>query len=63
MSTNVYSEEHGWGVTFTGITGIDENTSVKFGIKRVVLAARLIIGELIPAAEKLIKEGKGPDSK
>jgi len=62
-STNVYSEEHGWGVTFTGITGINEMTSVKFNGIRRSIAAKTIIAELIPAAENLIAEGKGPADK
>ena len=61
MSTQVYSEDHGWGFTFTGITGINEKTTVKFNGKRVLLDARLIIAKLIPAAEKLVSEGKGPN--
>jgi len=61
MSTLVYSEDHGWGATFTGITGIDEKTSVKFNGKLELMDARLLIAKLIPAAEKLIREGKGPN--
>ncbi|WP_199609122.1 hypothetical protein [Flocculibacter collagenilyticus] len=50
-STLVFSEEFGWGETFTGITGINEQTTIRFAHGRELITARKIIEELIPAAE------------
>lgn len=47
-TTTVYCHERGEGWTLTGITGIDENTSVMFGGKRYTIPAKEIIETLLP---------------
>ena len=55
-TTKVYSKEHGWGTTLTGITARTERCSVQFESCRKVLTAVEIIDELIPQAEQQASE-------
>lgn len=47
-TTKVYCPERGEGWTLTGITGIDENTSVMFSGVRYTISAKKIVEELLP---------------
>ena len=50
-TTTVYCPKRGEGWTLTGITAIDEFTSVMFDGVRYTLPAREIIEELLPNQE------------
>ncbi|WP_404340115.1 hypothetical protein [Pseudoalteromonas mariniglutinosa] len=50
-TTTVYCTERGEGWTLTGITAIDEFTSVMFDGVRYTLPAREIIEVLLPAQQ------------
>ncbi|MBS3796794.1 MULTISPECIES: hypothetical protein [unclassified Pseudoalteromonas] len=47
-TTTVYCPQRGEGWTLTGITGIDEYTSVMFDGVRYTLSAREIVEQLLP---------------
>lgn len=47
-TTTVYCKQRGEGWTLTGITDIDENTSVMFGGTRYTIPAKEIIEKLLP---------------
>lgn len=47
-TTKVYCEQRGEGWTLTGITGLDENTSVMFGGTRYTISAREIVEQMLP---------------
>ncbi|AOT08365.1 hypothetical protein [Pseudoalteromonas luteoviolacea] len=47
-TTKVLCPEKGKGWTLTGITGLDEHTSVMFQGVRYTLPAKLIVEELLP---------------
>lgn len=47
-TTKVYCKERGEGWTLTGITAINENTSVMFNGVRYTIPAKQIINELLP---------------
>ncbi|KZN30941.1 hypothetical protein N480_03015 [Pseudoalteromonas luteoviolacea S2607] len=47
-TTKVLCKEKGEGWTLTGITGIDEHTSVMFNGVRYTLPAKKIVDELLP---------------
>ncbi len=51
-STTVYCPQRGEGWTLTGITDINEKTSVMFDGVRYTLDAREIVDVLLPNAEK-----------
>ncbi|TMO60293.1 hypothetical protein [Pseudoalteromonas aurantia] len=47
-TTKVFCPEKGEGWTLTGITGIDEQTSVMFNGVRYTIPAKKIVEELLP---------------
>ena len=47
-TTKVYCPERGEGWTLTGITGIEENTSVMFSGVSYTISAKQIVEELLP---------------
>ncbi|WP_462158325.1 hypothetical protein [Pseudoalteromonas sp. GB56] len=47
-TTTVYCPERGEGWTLTGITGIDEYTSVMFDGVRHTISAKEIVEQLLP---------------
>lgn len=47
-TTKVFCPEKGEGWTLTGITGIDEQTSVMFKGVRYTIPAKKIVEELLP---------------
>ncbi|BBN81568.1 hypothetical protein PA25_15530 [Pseudoalteromonas sp. A25] len=47
-TTKVLCPERGEGWTLTGITGIDEHTSVMFSGVRYTIPAKKIVEELLP---------------
>lgn len=55
-TTKVFCNERGEGWTLTGITDIDEYTSVMFNGVRYTIPAKEIIEELLPNFEKQVKE-------
>jgi hypothetical protein len=59
-TTKVFCKQRGEGWTLTGITGIEENTSVMFAGTRYTISAREIIDEMLP--NQLARENeKGAD--
>ncbi|QPB83323.1 hypothetical protein CWC22_010100 [Pseudoalteromonas rubra] len=55
-TTKVWCPEKGEGWTLTGITGIEENTSVMFNGVRYTIAAQKIVEELLPNYQAREKE-------
>lgn len=51
-TTTVYCEERGEGWTLTGITDINENTSVMFNGTRYTIPAKEIVEKLLPAQQR-----------
>lgn len=51
-TTKVFCQERGEGWTLTGITDINEQTSVMFNGTRYTIPAKVIIEELLPNFEK-----------
>ncbi|ALO42201.1 hypothetical protein [Pseudoalteromonas phenolica] len=55
-TTKVFCHERGEGWTLTGITDINEHTSVMFNGTRYTIPAKKIIEELLPNFEKQIQK-------
>lgn len=56
-TTKVLCPERGEGWTLTGITGINEQTSVMFNGVRYTISARKIVEELLPNYLKIHNKG------
>lgn len=57
-TTTVYCPERGEGWTLTGITDINEHTSVMFNGVRHTLSAREIVEQLLPNQQKRVLENE-----
>ena len=55
-TTKVFCQERGEGWTLTGITDINEHTSVMFSGTRYTIPAKKIVEELLPNFEKQIQK-------
>ena len=55
-TTKVFCHERGEGWTLTGITDIDEHTSVMFNGTRYTIPAKKIVEVLLPNFEKQIQK-------